>query len=447
MFFLVFFLFIFPLPAHGGEDQRLISIREAIKEKGASWVAEENAISQMRDTQWKGLFGAREEATPHGRVLWTAPDKTGQEDLPSRFDWRSEGGGNWLSPVKMQYLPRYCGSCWAFAALGTLEAHIRIASNRPDLFLDLSEQFLLACSNGDCDGGYTSETLTFLEEMGTTDEICMPYEARDDIACEERCADWLVRRIRIGEWARMGDEGPYTLEDLKEQILQGPVIAWMKIYEDVLFYRSGIYEQTWGDDTGETHVVMMVGWDDEEGYWICQNSWSTLWGEAGYFRIRMGTNESGIETYHYTLRPQADSDEDGITDDTDNCLLWQNPEQADSDTDSWGEACDCDDTRSHVNPGMTEVSLNRIDDDCDGRIDEFCFIASAAFGTDLEPKLDTLRCFRDVYLINNSAGKAFLTTYYKCGAQIADYIAEHEWLRRSVRILLLPVIGLVSLFV
>ncbi len=76
-----------------------------------------------------------------------------------------------------------------------------------------------------------------------------------------------------------------------------------------------------------------------------------------------------------------------------------------------------------------------------------CFIATAAFGTELEPRIDTLRSFRDQYLMNNSVGKAFVNAYYKYSPPVANYIAERAWLKTLVRILLLPIIGLAALFV
>jgi len=76
-----------------------------------------------------------------------------------------------------------------------------------------------------------------------------------------------------------------------------------------------------------------------------------------------------------------------------------------------------------------------------------CFIATAAFGTELDGKIDVLRSFRDRYLVDNAVGQGFLSAYYRYSPTVADYIAQHRWLKALVRTLLLPVVGLVSLFV
>ena len=76
-----------------------------------------------------------------------------------------------------------------------------------------------------------------------------------------------------------------------------------------------------------------------------------------------------------------------------------------------------------------------------------CYIATATLGTELEDKTDVLRSFRDKYLLSNAVGKEFVAAYYKHSPPIAHCIAKRPWLRSLVRILLLPLIGIVSLFV
>merc|ERR1711908_183209 len=41
----------------------------------------------------------------------------------------------------------------------------------------------------------------------------------------------------------------------------------------------------------------IVGWGAEDGvkYWKVANSWNPYWGEKGYFRIKRGNSECGIE--------------------------------------------------------------------------------------------------------------------------------------------------------
>ena len=58
-------------------------------------------------------------------------------DIPAKVDWRDEGA---VLPIKNQ---GHCGSCWAFAAVATLEGAHKISSGE---LTDLSEQQLVDCS-------------------------------------------------------------------------------------------------------------------------------------------------------------------------------------------------------------------------------------------------------------------------------------------------------------
>jgi hypothetical protein len=70
-----------------------------------------------------------------------------------------------------------------------------------------------------------------------------------------------------------------------------------------------------------------------------------------------------------------------------------------------------------------------------------CFIATAAFGSELDPRLDILRAFRDQVLIPNPLGKTFVNFYYKVSPPIADFIRDKEWLRATVRFILDPIVN------
>jgi hypothetical protein len=70
-----------------------------------------------------------------------------------------------------------------------------------------------------------------------------------------------------------------------------------------------------------------------------------------------------------------------------------------------------------------------------------CFIATAAFGSPMQPFVKILREFRDRILLNNSIGKAFVYFYYKYSPPIAEFIANHDSLKAKVRLGLLPFIG------
>lgn len=69
-----------------------------------------------------------------------------------------------------------------------------------------------------------------------------------------------------------------------------------------------------------------------------------------------------------------------------------------------------------------------------------CFIATAAFGSPLEPGVVTLREFRDVYLLPSTSGRAFVELYYVLSPPMAGVIAADEGLRSGVRAVLAPAV-------
>jgi len=68
-----------------------------------------------------------------------------------------------------------------------------------------------------------------------------------------------------------------------------------------------------------------------------------------------------------------------------------------------------------------------------------CFIATAAFGSALEPRVVALQEFRDVYLLPSTSGRAFVALYYTLSPPLADRIASDEGLKAAARAVLAPV--------
>ncbi|MDY6855356.1 MAG: S8 family serine peptidase [Thermodesulfobacteriota bacterium] len=78
--------------------------------------------------------------------------------------------------------------------------------------------------------------------------------------------------------------------------------------------------------------------------------------------------------------------------------------------------------------------------------DDSCFIATAAFGSHIEPHVKVLRDFRDRYLLKNKYTKELVSYYYRYSPSIANSIRKYDPLKTAVRIGLLPLTWVVSFF-
>ncbi len=68
----------------------------------------------------------------------------------------------------------------------------------------------------------------------------------------------------------------------------------------------------------------------------------------------------------------------------------------------------------------------------------YCFIATATYGDYNHPNVRILRSFRDVILLTNEPGRAFVKAYYDNGWIIGKYIGQHPYLRPLLKLALMP---------
>ena len=262
------------------------SINKLIKENGGNWHAKDNSISRMSDVEIKNLLGSTDR--PTGNALFE--DRRFSNDS---IDWRNVNGTNWLGPVMNQ---GNCGSCVAFASVATLEATYRINSALPWLSPTFSPQQLFNCGGGACSFGWQpSSAASFLKSKGIVDAACVPYESGStgqDIQCKKNFCDNQAQRTYKITRATTPSFWGGSATKVKEALKKGPLMTTMTVYEDFLVYSSGIYKSVSKKSLGG-HAVSLVGFNDQERYWIVRNSWGSDWGEAGFIRVSYD-DKSGI---------------------------------------------------------------------------------------------------------------------------------------------------------
>jgi cathepsin B len=276
-------------------------------------------------------------------------------DIPESFD--SEA--NWPQCAKIIGDIRdqsNCGCCWAFAGAEAASDRMCIATNGT-MMVPLSAQDV--CFNGGgllsrgCSGGQISTPWSFLKKAeffggkgavsggqyqgsgpfgkGLCSDFSMPhchhhgpqgddpFPAEGAPGCPSQSTPAGPKKCDSDAVAPHNDfaadkyhyEGK-TITASGEQEIQkaimagGPMEVAFTVYSDFENYASGIYHHVTGAMAGG-HAVKMVGWGVEGGvkYWKVANSWNPHWAEKGYFRIRRGNNEGGIEGQAIASAPDA----------------------------------------------------------------------------------------------------------------------------------------------
>jgi hypothetical protein len=343
------FLLVGPALAQLSKED-IEALRKQGEAEGWTFTVGENDATRRPLSELCGLI------EPIGWEEGTRPGPPGpRRDLPASFDWRDHSG---CTPIRNQ---DGCGSCWAFAAIGTIESAILINDG---LSTDLSEQWLISCTSaGSCSGGWHTSAYGFLccqaswrdpcGDCGPVLESDFPY-----VAWDAPCNCPYPHPYRIDDWARIGSGIP-PVDDIKQAILDyGPVSATVHVNSPFQAYSGGVFNACW--DGQVNHAIVLVGWDDNQGpdgVWFLRNSWGTSWGEYGYMRIPYGCSRVGGAASYIEYR--YDCNANGIRDDYD---------IADCDGSAWCGDCNNNDVPDvcDIDDGTSEdCNQNGVPDECD----------------------------------------------------------------------------------
>ncbi|MQM02135.1 hypothetical protein Taro_034899, partial [Colocasia esculenta] len=203
---------------------------------------------------------------------------TDQIEPPASVDWRRLGA---VGPVKYQ---DHCASCWAFAAVATVEGINAIVTGN---LISLSEQELVDCEDQGyhCKGGRISDAYEYIQRnMGIDTEANYPYTAQQGVCKADRLYDKLKDQVvTIDGYAYAPRNDEWALSWL---VSSQPVGACVDAHRrDFQFYEGGIYKAAC--TTNSNHAVTIVGYDSEadEDYWIIKNSYGDRWGEGGFMKL------------------------------------------------------------------------------------------------------------------------------------------------------------------
>ncbi len=260
-----------------------------------------NKIAKLLDYDWKWDFSSEE-----GELTDKQPEIS---SLPIRFDLREQKR---VSRVRDQ---GDLGTCWAFGTLLSMESTL-LPEERYEFAADhmsLSNGFL----SGQDEGGYYQMSMAYLTSWrGPVLEAYDPYG--DGVTTEGLAPVKHVQEIQVLD---SGDINAIKSAVFKYGGVQTSVYNGIDDEDDTEnpYYNPDTYAYCYQGSKKPDHDIVIVGWDDtfpasnfntppeENGAFICQNSWGTSFGENGYYYVSYYDSQISIHNVVFTRVEDVDN--------------------------------------------------------------------------------------------------------------------------------------------
>lgn len=210
--------------------------------------------------------------------------------LPSKYDLREQ---NLVTDIKDQ---GELGTCWAFAAVASMESNILKNEGKYEDFSEINMALNHGFNYGVNDGGNYQMAAAYLARWGgPVSEVNDPYP---DPPVESGVVNRgsFTPEKHIQEVIFLPDrESSLDNSSIKQAILDyGAIMSSMHIEQSLVKSNGAYYNNLY---TGANHGITIVGWDDNysknnfltappgDGAFICKNSWGTYFGDGGYLYI------------------------------------------------------------------------------------------------------------------------------------------------------------------
>jgi C1A family cysteine protease len=257
-------------------------------------------LRKLKDITGLKLLSRESRLALRRTPFTTARTLRAGESLPRSFDLRKEIK-KWAPDQNVEVHDQgNCGCCWAFAAVGAFEGNYlyKQLGRGPDV----SEQYILDCTQNGCDGAQTTTGLDFLVKTGTPTRATVQYLGySDDCSAAGPPTHPIVYRATDSGLLPNVDPstGQVSNDDLKAAVYKHGAIV-VGYYAGDAFMSPSITTESDVYDIDEpgnppNHAITLLGWDDDRGAWLIKNSWSTRWGAGGFMWIKYGINGLGTD--------------------------------------------------------------------------------------------------------------------------------------------------------